>query len=414
MRGAPAHGLGLWSRNFALYFVGNAVSFLGSWMQLVSMGWLTWQVTGSTTYVGLIALVGGVPAILLALFAGTIIDRSNPLIATRLCQTAAMVLAWLVYALVESGSMTLWLLMAIAAAQGTVLAFDQPSRFKLINQLIEPQQRTAAFALNSMGFNIARFVGPLIAGVMIAAGYMNLTFMANALSYGLFVLSLWLVRRPSSPQAQPEEAPPPRRSLLADSLDGLRYALTHKGVAMVLAFEMVVGILVRPITQLLPAYSDTVLGAGANGVAWLNAAAGVGALAGGAIMAAWSQRLGEMRVLIFGNLLVVITGLLMAASDVMMIALVVMFAEGLTQTATSIVSQSLLQSQSPAYSGRLFALQGLTFRIGMPVGAFLLGGLADLVGVRLQIAIAGTLALAYWVYFWAGRHRMIEAWRQNP
>lgn len=412
MRGAPAHGLGLWSRNFALYFLGNAVSFLGSWMQLVSMGWLTWQVTGSTTYVGLIAVAGGVPAVLMALFAGTIIDRSNPLIATRLCQSAAMVLAWVVYALVESGSMTLWILMAIAAAQGTVLAFDQPSRFKLINQLIEPEQRTAAFALNSMGFNIARFVGPMIAGVMIAAGYMNLTFLANALSYGLFVLSLFLVRRPPASQGNPAQLPA-RRSLLAESVDGLRYALAHRGVAMVLAFEMVVGVLVRPITQLLPAFSDTVLGAGANGVAWLNAAAGVGALAGGAIMAAWSRRLGEMRVLVYGNLLVVITGLLMAASDVMVIALIVMFAEGLTQTGTSIVSQSLLQSQSPAYSGRLIALQGLTFRIGMPIGAFLLGGLADLVGVRVQIAIAGALALAYWVYFWAGRHRMIEAWRQD-
>jgi MFS family permease len=323
-----------------------------------------------------------------------------------------MLLAWLVYALVEAGGMTLWLLILIAAAQGTVLAFDQPSRFKLITQLIHPTQLTAAFAVNSMGFNVARFIGPLIAGVLIAAGHMNLTFLANALSYGLFVVCLFLVRRPPVPEPQPFSAGQallPRRSLLADSLDGLRYAAGHRGVAAVLLYETVIGVLIRPMNQLLPAFSDTVLRAGADGVAWLNAAAGVGALVGGVLLAAWGRRMGEFRVLFWGNLAVIAAAFLMAAGTWMPLALAAMFGLGLTQTGTSIVSQSLMQQQSANYRGRLIALQGLTFRLGMPVGAFLLGGLADLVGLRLQIGVAAGLALVSWVVFWMGRKTTMQA-----
>ena len=171
---------------FGFYALGNFLSFVGTWMQMVSMAWLSWEITGSNAKVGFIAMCGGVASVALTPAAGVFADRHHPLLQVRVVQAAAFVHASALYLLVASGLANFVTLAMMSFIGGCVLAFDQPQRFSLIGALVDPERATTAFAINSTTFNAARFLGPTLAGVMIAAGQTTLSFLLNAVSYALF------------------------------------------------------------------------------------------------------------------------------------------------------------------------------------------------------------------------------------
>src|SRR4051812_43155898 len=180
--------------NYRVYCLGNLVSLCGTWLQRIAIGWLTWQLTQSGTWLGLVSFADLFPTVILSPIAGTLADRRDRLAVVKVTQCLAMVQAIALAALTWAGAITIGWLFALAAAMGVVNAINQPARLAMIPSLVTRADLSAAVALNSTIFNTARFIGPAIAGVVIAGGSIELAFALNALSYVVFLTALQRIR----------------------------------------------------------------------------------------------------------------------------------------------------------------------------------------------------------------------------
>lgn len=387
---------------FGFYALGNFLSFVGTWMQMVSMAWLSWEITGSNAKVGFIAMCGGVASVALTPAAGVFADRHHPLLQVRVVQAAAFVHASALYLLVASGLANFVTLAMMSFIGGCVLAFDQPQRFSLIGALVDPERATTAFAINSTTFNAARFLGPTLAGVMIAAGQTTLSFLLNAVSYALFLLCLTLVRA-GSVRRPPS---PPRVPMREAVLGGLRFAAGHAGISAFLWLDLVLALTLRPILQLLPAYVTVALASGPEGVAWIQAAAGVGAMVMGLALMFRGRNLALPPLFLAAGAWSIAGLTALAAVDGVPAAAVAVFVAGAAMTAADVARQSLLQTASETYRGRLMALQSLVFRVGLSGGALLMGIVADSLGPRAPVLIGGAVSALAWSVCRARRGRI--------
>ena len=181
--------------DYGLYTLGNGVSLIGMWMQRVSIGWLTWELTHSGTWLGAVAFADLFPSVFIGLIGGVAADRLDRVRVIMVCQGAAMLLAVLLGALTLAGQVTPELLFALVFVGGVVIGFNQPSRLALVPSLVPRESLTTAVAINSIVFNIARFIGPAIAGLVIVASDVAWAFFANAASYLALLVALVVIRR---------------------------------------------------------------------------------------------------------------------------------------------------------------------------------------------------------------------------
>jgi predicted MFS family arabinose efflux permease len=392
--------------NYRIYVAGNSVSLIGTWMQRVAVGWLTWQLMESGAWLGAMAFADLFPTVVIGPFAGAAADRWDRRRALRLGQSIMLAQALVLFALTASGLITIWLLLALTLFNGVVIAFNQPTRLALIPSLVVRDDLPAAVATNSIIFNSARFLGPAAAGVVIVAGGVAAAFAANAACTAALVLALTRIR------LAPEEGrrAPGRGGLLAEVAEGLGYAVRHPGIAPLLLLLLATGLCARPFVELLPGFADAIFDAGAEGLAAMTSTVGLGAIAGGLWLARRDARRGLTPVALAGPLVLALALAGFVSSGRLWLALPALAIAGFAMVAGGVGTQTLLQlAVEGRLRGRVLALYGLIFRGGPALGALAMGALSEVFGLRLPLAAGACLAALAGIAAWTRRSAIATA-----
>jgi predicted MFS family arabinose efflux permease len=398
-----AVGRAFGNRNYAIYTAGSTITMVGLWVQRLGVGWLAWELTYSGFWLGAIAFADLFPAVVIGPFAGVLADRMDRLRLARACQWLSLLQTVLLFALTAWGHIGITSLMLLTLFLGCVRAVYMPVRLSLVPVLVKPDDVPAAIAISSLIFNLARFVGPAAAGLIIAGWGVAPTFAF----YGVTVIALLFafsrLRIDRAPRGVGKGD-----GMLAQIAEGLRYTTQHGAIAPLLLLMLGLSVLARPVGELFPGFADVVFGRGAVGLAWLSSAIGLGAVAGGVWLARRGSTVGLLPIALAGAGASGISLLLFTATDNFWIAIPAIAMFGAAVVSSAISTQTLLLGAVGEHMrGRVLSLYGVIFRGGPAVGSLLMGGLSDLVGLRWPLAVGGLLCLAAAAFVWRGRRRMI-------
>ncbi|MDE3054603.1 MAG: MFS transporter [Gemmatimonadota bacterium] len=380
-------------RNFRLFWFGQTLSLIGTWMQTMALGWLALQLTNSPFLVGLVASASSWPVVGFSLFSGVLVDRSDKLKLTIWGQVLFLAQAALLWYVVWSGRATIWWLVGLAFATGAINAVEIPARQSLMVELVGREDLREAIALNSSGFNLARIVGPAIGAVAIAQLGIAWCFALNALSYVAVLVGLLMIRlpewHPTATVASPREG----------IVEGVRYMRDTRVVAAMLGVVAVYSVLGVPYLTLMPVVARDRLHMGAGGYGMLLACVGVGGLGGALWLAAvggnWPRGVVWERGTRAYALLLILFGVVHSAA----LAYPVLLATGFSMIVSGALANSMLQSIVPdELRGRLMAAYSfVVVGLSQAVGSLLAGTIAEHLGEG--VAISGT-AIAILAYCW--------------
>lgn len=382
------------SRNFRIYFIGQCISLAGGWMQAVAQSWLILHLTGSAAALGVVAALQYGPTLIFGPYAGVLADRFSKRRLLALTQGVSGLLALLLALAVATDAAQAWMVYAFAGVLGLITALDHPTRQSFLYELTGPRELVSAVGLMGTANNLARVVGPALAGALIAASGMATCFLANAVSFAVSTTTLALMR----PGEFHRHETAGERGGLAE---GFSYAARTPVVRESLLMMLIIGMIVFEFSTTLPAFVKFSLGGDAAGLAVLMSAMGAGAALGGLVTAGRrGDGLGHLTItaLAFGALtaLVGLTPDLRSAAAVMVLV-------GVFSARFTGLSNGLLQLRSdPAMRNRVMALWSTAFLGSTFVGAPALGWLAESAGPRwaLGVSLAGGLAAA--VVGWRG------------
>jgi MFS family permease len=378
--------------NFRLFWIGQTVSLIGTWMQSMAQGWLALELSNSASFVGLVACAGSLPILLLSLHAGVLVDRVDKLWLVRAAQMVLLVeaalLAWFVFA----ARITPGWLLALASLNGLATAFEIPARQSLVVDLVGRENLHEAIALNSSGYNLARIIGPAIGGIVIRYTGLAGCFAINAASYLAVLLGLALIRLPHGARGA---AAPSAASATQGAREGVSYVARVPTVRALMLTVAVYAVLGTPFITLMPVFARDVLGAAAGGYGSLLTFLGVGGLLGALALAALSRRMPRGRLLAAASLTFAALLILFSLTRSLHVSQAVLLATGFAMIVTGALSNSLLQEVVPdALRGRVMAVYSLVV-VGLPltVGALLSGRLASLFGVPWVVGGGGVAVL---------------------
>ena len=376
--------------NYRLYFSGQIVSLVGTWMQIVAQGWLVYQLTDSPLYLGLVSFAASVPVFVLSLGAGAIIDRlprRRVLVAT---QTSAMLLAFVLAFLTFSGLVQPWHILVLSFLLGVVNAFDGTARQTFVKDLVGKEDLMNAIALNSATFNTSRLIGPALAGLALATVGAGWCFLLNGLSFLAVIVALLRMKLPSF-------VPPARRGPLAAEIgEGLRYIRHDPIVLPVIGLVVVSSVFGFSYNALLPAYARDVLQVGAQGLGLLSTAVGLGALVGALWVASSGRSQHKGWLLTFGSLLFPVMLCLLAFTDTFAVALLVLVGAGLGFMVQNATANTLVQTTVPDdLRGRVMSVYMLAFFGMSPIGSLQGGAVAERWGVAAGIGLGASIALGF-------------------
>jgi MFS family permease len=383
-------------RNYRLFFTGQVISNIGTWMQRVAQAWLVLSLTHSPLAVGILALCQFMPFTLFSLVAGVVVDRLDAwrtVISTQLTQ---MLLAWTIAVIALAGVAQAWQVYVIATLMGLVQVLDAPSRQSLTFRMVGPLELPNAISLNSGVFNGARIFGPALAGVLIAAAGAGVCFAVNAASY-LAVLAGLLLMRPEEFHAVKRRERP--RSLAAGLKEGISYARQDSLVWLTLTLVFVMSTFCLNFNVLLPVLAKQTLHSGPETFGILSAVFGVGALIGALVSAHLSRA--TMGTTALGSAGFALCQLLIAPVRTTLVVAVLLFVAGIFFTTWSSNSNSLIQLSAPDHlRGRLIGLYFFAFAGTGTAGGIISGWLTAIGGTELAFAIAGLVGVATSLLVW--------------
>ena len=402
---SPLLALPLRNANFAIYSAGSAISLIGMWMQRIAIGWLTWQLTESGLWLGIVAFADFFPVLLVGPFAGAVADRWDRLRVIKTSQTIALMQATVLFGLTASGHINIGLLVALSAFQGVVVAFNQPARLALVPSLVPQTDLGSAVAINSIVFNLARFIGPMLAGVAIVWSGVAAAFAANALSYVAFLVALSRIRVVSA-----AGGPTRQKSFATDFREGFRYTAAHPGIAAPLVLLIAIGIGGRPLNELLPGFAADVFRSGAVGLSILATAIAGGAILGGLWLGHRAHSASLPYVAVGGAAAGALAAIAAVATESMWIAVPAVAVFGFCMSTSGIAIQTIIQlAADPTMRGRVMGLYGLIFRGAPAVGALAAGLASAQFGLRWPVFFGALLVVAVCFWTYLSRARIVEA-----
>jgi MFS family permease len=395
---------------FRLYLVGNMPSVIGTWVQKVAIGWLTWELTQSGAWLGLIAFADFAPIVVFSPLAGVIADRLDRLTVARLSVALSTVLALALAGLTASGRITIEALFALVLVQGVVQALYQPVRQAIVANTAARADLAAAISLNAALWHSARFIGPALAGVIIVAWGIWPAFAVNAVSYLSFAVALIYLRLPRRSVARRPLSAVPR-----DIADGWRYVIGHPGIGPILMIVAITSVAGRPVAELLPGFAAVVFERGAVGLAWLTSASGIGAVLGAMWLAQRGRLGGLTRILVWNVLMVALTLALFAATDNFWIGTLGIAAVGFALVVSGTATQTLVQwSVDESMQGRVLSIYGLLWLGGPALGTLAMGGLSELFGLRAPVLGGAVICVAVWAWAAPRTKRLQRALEADP
>lgn len=372
--------------NYRRFLSGQAVSMAGTWMQTIAQSWLVLQLTGSATAVGLVVALQTLPILLLGPYAGVVVDRLDRrrLLIGLLSVMGAQALVLGV--LTATGTVQLWHVYALALALGTVSSFENPARQSFVLELVGPDHLRNAVSLNSVLVNVARAVGPAVAGVVIATGGIALCFLLNAVSFVAVIASLARL----DVAALVPSTPAPRAP--GQLREGLAYVRRTPALAVPLLAMALVGCLAFEFQVVLPIVASETFAGDASTYGFLTAAMGAGAILGGLAMAAWGRT--GMPALAAAAFAFGLAMLATALAPTLTLALVGMGLVGAASVAFQSTGNSTLQlASAPHMRGRVMALWAVAFLGSTPIGGPIAGWVSQHFGGRAGLALGAVACL---------------------
>ena len=377
-------------RNYRLFFTGQLVSVIGTWMQNIALAWLVVELTRSPLAVGLLAFCRFIPFTVFGLFAGVVADRIDNRKLVIGTQAVSMAFSAILAVLVLTGPPPLWLIYVLAVLSSTALVFDAPGRHALTFQLVGREELPNAVALNSSLFNASRVVGPALAGVLIAAFGVGVCFAVNAISF-LAVLASLLLMRPAELVPLIREGAPP--TMMRGIREGLSYVRRTPQARLVLAIVAVVSTVGFNFHVILPLLASETLDAGPRVFGILSACFGAGALVGALLSAALGRA--SWKVLVAGTGGFSLSLLALAPVTTIWPAAVLLFVTGACFSLWTANANTILQLGAPdGLRGRVVSIYLWAFAGLAPLGGLLAGWLTDVGGTQLSFAVAGGTGLA--------------------
>ncbi len=391
-------GLGaLTHRNFRLFFFGQGVSLIGTWMQLVAQGWLVLTLTKSPFFVGLVSGLGSLGVLTFTLYAGVVADRRDKRRMVVTTQSLSMVLALVLATLVWTKVVTVWHVMALATMLGIVNAFDIPTRQSFMVELVGKEDLMNAIALNSSMFNAARVVGPAIAGALIGAVGVATCFFLNGVSYLAVIAGLVAMRLP------PFEPRPATDTAWLGLREVVAYLRSDRRVETLVVLTAILSVFGFPFLVMMPVFASDVLHVGAAGYGALTAAVGGGAMLGALVIAVNASRIVRRgRLMAFGGAAFGLLVLSFAGSRSFVLSLVLLALTGCAMIVNNALTNTMLQTSVPDHlRGRVMGFYSFVFVGLSPLGAFQAGAFAERFGAPLAVGTGGLIcALAVGIAVW--------------
>lgn len=372
-------------RNYRLYFYGQSVSLIGTWIQRITTPWLVYHLTNSAFLLGLVGFAGQIPTFLIAPFAGVFTDRWNRYHLLIITQIAAMVQAFLLAYLYLNGSIQVWHVVVLSVFLGIVNAFDVPVRQSFVIEMVENKEDLGnAIALNSSMVNGARLFGPSIAGMLIAFTGEGICFLLNGVSY-LFVIASLLMMKIS-----PRKAVSSQKHVLTELKEGFRYTFGFAPIRYLILLLALVSLVGMPYTVLMPVFAKEILHGGSHTFGFLMGASGMGALLGAFFLASRRNAVGLDRVIpiaaaTFGAGLIAFS---FSRFFLLSLALMVFVGLGmmLQMASTNTILQTIVDDDK---RGRVMSFYTMAFMGTAPFGSFIAGSLATKIGAPNTLVVGG-------------------------
>ena len=372
--------------NYRLFFFGQMVSLMGTWMQAVALGWLVYRLTNSPFLLGLVTFVSQAPLFFISPFAGPLADRFNRRDVFVITQTLCMLQAGVLTIMTFTGAVDIGWLLALSLFGGIVAAVETPTRQSFTIEMVGREDLRQAIAYNAMMFNLARTIGPAIGGLLVAAVGEAYCFLLNTVSYAAVLASLLVMRLESKERLKTGHP-------LEEFLQGLRYVTGHPRLRLALALSAVTGFFGMSFIALLPAYTRDVMGQGSDALGAVMAAFGIGAFLG----AATASRLQERHVATAPIVAAIGMGLTLicfANVDTLPLAVALVLPAGFSWLVIAVTNNIQIQFMAEdAIRGRVMGFYAMGALGSQAMGALLLGFIADIFDVRTALMLGGAACL---------------------
>ncbi|MGZ6368422.1 MAG: MFS transporter [Ktedonobacteraceae bacterium] len=390
-------------RNFRLFWFGQLISLIGTWMQSIGQAWLVLELTHSAWLLGVVGALQFLPVMLFSLFGGVLADRLPKRRVLLFTQSFAMLQAAVLWVLVVSGHVQIWEVLVLASMLGLTNSFDMPTRQAFVVEMVGREDLPNAIALNSSVFNMARVVGPGLGGLIIAFLGIAPLFLLNAISFVPVIIGLALIRM-SELHALPKQLKAgdktSKQSTLQSLREGLEYVLHTPSILLIIAVIGIVSLFGINFNVILPLFATDVLHSGALGFGFLSAAFGVGSLFS-ALWLAWGNRKPSIQYVLIAAVAFSILEIIFAFSHLYALSLILIAMVGFAMIAFSANSNTTLQTVTPdRLRGRVMSVYMVVFAGSVPLGNLFTGGLAHIYGAPFALVVGGCLSLVAAVVGW--------------
>lgn len=382
-------------RNYRLFFGGQSLSLVGTWITRIATSWLVYRLTGSELLLGIVGFAGQIPALLLAPVAGVLVDRWDRHRILVVTQVLSMLQSGGLAALALTGRITVGQIIALQIAQGVINAFDMPARQAFLVQMVgDRRDLPNAIALNSTMVNGSRVLGPSIGGVLIAALGEGWCFAIDAVSYLAVIASLLAMRLTRVPRA------PTTTRVVEELRDGFRYVRGFAPIGSALLLLALVSTMGMPYSVLMPVFAAQVLHGDAHTLGFLLTASGCGALAGALYLASRRSVLGLGRVIMVATITFGVSLVAFALSHWLAVSLLILPVVGagfmVQMASTNTVIQTVVEER---FRGRVMAFYAMAFLGSAPIGSLLSGALAERIGAPATVTLGGLACIAGGLWF---------------
>lgn len=372
-------------RNYRLFFGGQSISLIGTWMQQVAISWLVYRLTNSPFLLGVVGFVGQIPTFLFTPFAGVISDRHSRRGMLVITQSLAMTQALILTVLIFSQHIQVWHLIALSAFLGIVNSFDIPIRQAFTVEMVEDRDDLGnAIALNSSMVNAARLIGPSIAGILIASVGEGVCFLINAISYLAVIASLLLMT------STPKQIKPQAKHIFHELKEGFSYAFNFLPIKIILLLLALISLMGVPYQVLMPVFAKDIFHGGPHTLGFLVAMSGTGALAGAIYLAARKNVIGLGRIIVWAAGIFGLGIIVFSLSRVLWVSMFMLLVTGFGMMVHMAASNTILQTiVEEDKRGRVMSFYTMSFMGMVPFGSLLSGILADKIGAPYTLLFGG-------------------------
>jgi MFS family permease len=377
-------------RNFKLFFYGQSISLIGTWMQKTAVSWLVYRLTGSAMLLGIVGFVSLIPSLVLSPYAGSLIDRHNRYKILMITQIISMLQAGALAAIIFFKYYNIPCIISLSLIQGIINAFDVTCRQSLMIEMVDNKDDLPnAIALNSSMANLARIIGPAIAGIILSVFGEDICFIGNFLSYIPVLTCLFLMKLNLTVIERPQ------KSIWVELEEGFKYVCSDRELSSMILMIGVSSLFVIPYNTLMPIFAKDLFNGDAKTFSWFESAAGLGSIISAMYMANLRSAKPLMRIMVIASAIFGLSLIFLAYSGILSLALVFMTLSGvgmMAQTSainTYIQTHTIPQMRSRAISYYIMAYQGM-----IPIGSLIIGWTANVYGPRLAVCLAGLVGLA--------------------